>query len=159
MALLLVISVRRSGVEVSFLDIVEAAGAVENAPAFSTGSTGDFLAAKVFAAVLEGVLAFTSFPREHWRQIWSNNPEERLDKEIRRRTDVVGLFPNRADIVRRVGALLAEQSVEWAMGGRYFSLESIAHRNTELTTAPAGRLSSRPRPVARHAPKPSPSTS
>jgi transposase-like protein len=74
----------------------------------------------------EDVLAYTAFPREHWPQIASTNPLERLNGEIKRRTDVVGIFPNAAAIVRLAGALMLEQNDEWAVSRRYMSLESLA---------------------------------
>jgi transposase-like protein len=96
----------------------------------------------------EDLLAFTAFPHEIWRQIWSNNPQERLNKEIRRRTDVVGIFPHRAAIIRLVGAVLAEQTDEWTEGRRYMGLELLNKARLTLLDGRPADETTEPTPAA-----------
>jgi len=86
----------------------------------------------------EDVLAYMAFPKEHWPQIASTNPLERLNKEIKRRSDVVGIFPNDDAVIRLVGAQMIETNDEWAVGRRYMGLESLARLgHTDTVRLPA----------------------
>lgn len=85
----------------------------------------------------QDVLAFMAFPKDHWRQIHSTNPLERVNKEIKRRTNVVGIFPNEAAIIRLVGAIITEQNDEWAVSRRYMTLETLARLGHHVDSSAA----------------------
>jgi len=76
-----------------------------------------------------------TFPRSHWRKIWSNNPVARLNKEVKRRFNVVGIFPNDRAAMRVIGAVLAGQHDEWVIARRYLSESSMARLNEPRDTA------------------------
>ena len=105
-------------------------------------------AAALMEQAKEDVLAFRNFPPEHWRKIWSTNPLERLNKEIKRRTRVVGIFPNDAAIIRLVGTLLREQQEEWQLDGRRvfseLSLTKLDKSNEQVQDQPTAALAAAP---------------
>jgi transposase-like protein len=82
--------------------------------------------AKLMRGAEDDVFAYMAFLKDHWNQLHSTNPLERLNKEIKRRTNVIGIFPNDDAIIRLVGALMLEQNDEWAVTRRYISLETVA---------------------------------
>ena len=98
-------------------------------------------AAELLAEAEEDILAYVPFPPEHWSRIYSTNPLERLNKEIKRRTYVVGVFPDEASVIRLVGSVLMEIADEWQVSRRYFSQESMRR-----LTDPEPLLASEPEP-------------
>lgn len=101
----------------------------------------------------EEALAYTSFPLEHWRKIRTNNPLENLNSQIKRRTRVVGIFPNRASIIRLVGMVLLEQHEDWMIGRRYMSLESLRSLDDERSERQEELAELEPECVELHTPR------
>jgi putative transposase len=94
-------------------------------------------AAKVLADAEEDVLAYMAFPPEHWTRLYSTNPLERLNREVKRRTDIVGIFPDQDSVIRLVGSVLQEIDDEWQIERRYFSQDSMRKLKEPDKTLPS----------------------
>ena len=86
------------------------------------------------------VLAYMTFPAQHRVKLHSTNPLERLNKEVKRRADVVGIFPNEQSIIRLIGAILLEQNDEWQLQSRYMQVEAMAELNTQQNEAQPAQI-------------------
>jgi transposase-like protein len=100
--------------------------------------------ARLLLEAQEELLAFMSFPAEHWSKLRSTNPLERVNREIGRRSDVVGIYPNDAALIRLAGALLIEQNDEWLVGRRYLSVESLQPLLAERSSETAREVAALP---------------
>ena len=107
----------------------------------------------LFDIAREEVLAYTSFPLVHWRKIRANNPLENLNSHIKRRTKVVGIFPNRASLIRLVGMVLLEQHEDWMIGRRYIDLELLRSLDDDLSEREEELIEAEPECVMLHTPR------